>query len=156
MRTGDHLRVLREGRWDHAIDCGDRTVIHFAAGAGPAIRRSPLADFARTGERVEVVPHAERVYPPREVVARAYSRMRGPSFVHMFADAEQFAVWCKSGFLPPPHAGTADAPGRAPAKVRAPRRTGTARAAGRAKARAGTRKAARAAKRTAPGRRKRR
>ncbi len=122
MRAGDHVRVLREGRWDHAIDCGDRTVIHFVGGPGAAIRHSPLADFARIGERVEVVPHLERVHPPREVVARAYSRMGDPAFAHMFGGAEQFAVWCKSGLLPPP-SGAAPWPlpaEAAPARVRAP------------------------------------
>ena len=171
MLAGDHVRVLREGRWDHAIDCGDRTVIHFVGGAGTAIRRSPLADFVRVGERVEVVPHAERVYPPREVVARAYSRMCGPSFVHMFTDAEQFAVWCKSGLLQPPPAGAAPGPrpapeSAAPAKVRAPARRGGKKAgaakraprakAPKARARARPRKAARPAKKTARSGRKRR
>jgi len=163
MRAGDHVRVLREGRWDHAIDCGDRTVIHFVAGSGPAIRRSPLTDFARIGERVEVVPHLERVYPPREVVARAYSRLRAPPFVHMFADAEQFAAWCKSGLLPGAPAGAAAGSGPAPAgvaaaKVRAPRRRAKrrARAVGRTAGRARSRAPARAGKKAAPGRRRRR
>ncbi len=161
MRAGDHVRVLREGRWDHAIDCGDRTVIHFVGGSGAAVRHSPLGDFAGIGERVEVVPHPERVYPAREVVVRAYSRMQDPSFAHMFADAEQFAVWCKNGLLPPAATGTGGGsrPARAaaaPANVGAPRRRveRKVRAAARAGAHARPRKGAVAKK--AGGRRKRR
>jgi hypothetical protein len=112
MRAGDHVRVLREGRWDHAIDCGDRTVIRLVRGAtAPAIRRTAMAEFARDAGEVGVVPHRERVYPPREVVARAYSRMRDSSFVHMFADPEHFAVWCKSGLAPARRGATAPLPG---------------------------------------------
>lgn len=159
MRAGDHVRVLREGRWDHAIDCGDRTVIHFVGGPSPAVRRSALADFARIGERVEVVPHAERVYPAREVVARAYSRMGDPSFAHMFAGTEQFAVWCKSGLLPAAPAAGPGAPGSAPTKAaRRKARPATPRKAKapRGPARGKLRRPARPAKKAARGARKRR
>ncbi len=136
MRTGDHVRVLKEGRWDHAIDCGDRTVIHFVAGARPAVCHTALADFARIGEPVEVVPHPERVHPAREVVARAWSRLGNPSFAHMFTGAEQFAVWCKSGLLPPAPLPAAPAAAGSRVRVRAAgrKRAGGARRGGAGKA----------------------
>ncbi len=158
MRVGDHVRVLREGRWDHAIDCGDHTVIHFVAGASPAVRHTALADFARIGERVEVVPHPERVYPAREVVARAYSRLGDASFGHMFASAEQFAVWCKSGLLPPVPAAAPGPAASAATGSRAPARSGprkktrgARRAARKPASRPSSRPRARKARKTARG-----
>jgi hypothetical protein len=28
--VGEHIRVLKDGRWIHAVDCGDETVLHLA------------------------------------------------------------------------------------------------------------------------------
>ena len=98
MKAGDHIRILAPGAAVHAIDVGDRTVIHFEAGAG--VRRSMLADLAGDA-RVEVVTHAVRTYPPKQVVARAFSRFAESAYAAMFAGSEAFAVWCKIGQLPP-------------------------------------------------------
>jgi hypothetical protein len=97
MKAGDHVRILKDGSWLHAIDVGDRTVIHFAPGAGA--RRARVEEIAGGGARVEVVTHTARVYPPSTVVARAFSRFE-PAYASMFADSEAFAVWCKTGQAP--------------------------------------------------------
>jgi hypothetical protein len=102
MIIGDHIRVLKGGRWLHGIDCGDRTVIYFSAGADngePGVQRARLSEFASGAGQVQIVNHAERVFPPRMVVARAFSRLRESAFSQMFFDSEQFAAWCKSGRL---------------------------------------------------------
>ena len=28
--VGEHIRILKEGRWIHAVDCGDETVLLLA------------------------------------------------------------------------------------------------------------------------------
>jgi len=108
MRAGDHLAARRGGERDHAIDLGDRTVLRFAPGRG--FRRLALAEFADGTDRLEVVVHRERTYPPAAVVARAFSRLSQAAFGGMFQSAEQFAAWCKSGVLPA--AATVPAPAR--------------------------------------------
>jgi hypothetical protein len=98
--TGDHIRALVSGEWRHAIDCGDGTVLHLAAGApSPAVRvrRSLRPEFVSGAEKVEVVVHRERVYPARQVVARAYSRASDPALARMFETSAAFAAWCKAG-----------------------------------------------------------
>jgi hypothetical protein len=114
MKAGDHIRILREGRWLHAIDVGDRTAIHFGPGG---LRRSLVDDLARGAEKIEVVTHPQRVYAPKAVVARAFSRFAEAAFGAMFADSEAFAVWCKMGNIPVRHVnGVAGGP-RAPVAV---------------------------------------
>ena len=66
-----------------------------------ANRVAPLTD------RVGVVPsqvvtHTERAYPPKQVVARAFSRFADSAYASMFESSESFAVWCKTGKLPAP------------------------------------------------------
>lgn len=97
MKAGDHIQITREGVAEHAIDLGDRTVLHFVK--GPGVRRSPLAQLA-CGARVQVVTHRERVYAPRLVVARAFSRLADSALAGMFHDSEEFATWCKTGRQP--------------------------------------------------------
>jgi hypothetical protein len=99
---GDHIRALRGGRWNHGIDCGDRTIIHVDAGAAPGsrVQRSYRPMFEAGAAAVEVVPHRERVYVPKAVVARAFAPIRDPALAAMFADSEAFACWCKAGRLP--------------------------------------------------------
>jgi hypothetical protein len=99
---GDHIRALRGGRWNHAIDCGDATVIHVApeAPTGERVRRTYRPEFEAGADAVEVVTHRERVYSPRAVVARAFSPFRDPALSGMFLDSEAFAAWCKTGRLP--------------------------------------------------------
>jgi len=113
MKAGDHIRISRDGLVEHAIDVGDRTVIHFAPGSG--VKRSRLTELAPNGARVDVVTHAERVYPAKQVVARAFSRFSESAYAAMFSDSEAFAVWCKTGQVPPrasgPTAGAVTAPG---------------------------------------------
>ena len=38
--VGEHIRALKDGRWVHAIDCGDETVLHLVEEATPP-RRTP-------------------------------------------------------------------------------------------------------------------
>lgn len=107
MRPGDHIRILRDGGWDHAIAVGDRTVIHFARGEG--VKRSLLSALASDHAPMEVVTHREPVYAPRRVVARAFSRFADSAYAAMFADSEAFACWCKAGRAPAQASGGAAA-----------------------------------------------
>jgi hypothetical protein len=99
---GDHIRTLKAGRWTHAIDCGDETVILLAEEAAqlPRVRRSYRPEFVSGADTVEIVRHRERTFPAEEVVARAYSRVSDPSLASMFRDSEAFAEWCTTGRLP--------------------------------------------------------
>lgn len=96
---GEHIRALKRGRWNHAIDCGDETVVHLADEASPslAVRRSYRPEFVAGAEVVEVVTHRERTFPADEVVARAYSRIGDPALAAMFRSSESFAAWCTTG-----------------------------------------------------------
>jgi len=113
MKAGDHLRVLKDGVWDHAIDVGDRTVIRWIPRLG--VLRSGHGEFVSGAERGEVVVHRERNFKPREVVARAFSRFAESAYAAMFSSPEQFAVWCKNGQLPAA-AGAPAAPKKAAAR----------------------------------------
>jgi hypothetical protein len=149
---GDHIRARKEGRWTHAIDCGDQTVIHVvddpAVPVTNRVRRSYRPEFVAGAEAVEVVTHRERVYPARQVVARAYSRTRDPSLAAMFKDSASFAEWCKTGrIVDAPRNVAVGVPGLFPAvaepKVRA-RPAAAARSPKRSvKAKASTQPAAR-------------
>lgn len=99
---GDHIRTLKAGRWTHAIDCGDETVIVLARGAAeaPHVRRSYRPEFVAGAETVEIVRHRERTFSADEVVARAYSRISDPALASMFRDSEAFAEWCTTGRVP--------------------------------------------------------
>ena len=122
--TGDHVRFLRGNVWEHAIDVGDRTAIHFATGEG--VRRAPLAQLAGATP-VEVVTHTEPVFAPRRVVDRAFSRLAETAYRGMFRDSEAFAVWCKSGRVP--FATMQLAPGFLPAAAGGGRSTPSVKAA---------------------------
>ena len=98
MKAGDHIRITKGSGSEHAIEVGDRTVIHFATGEG--VKRSRLSALASDGARVEVVTHRERVFPRRQVVARAFSRFAESAYSAMFPDSEAFAIWCKTGKVP--------------------------------------------------------
>jgi hypothetical protein len=150
MKAGDHIRVRRAGGFLHGIDVGDRTVIAFEAGSGP--RRVLLARFS-AGARPEVVTHTERVYAPKQVVARAFSRFSEGAYATMFPDSEAFAVWCKAGrpagaALPPlvfPAAPAGAAPAAlAKAAKPAARNAAPAKVAAQVKAKAGIKAKARA------------
>lgn len=158
---GEHIRALKSGRWYHAVDCGDETVLHLVDEPGPRrVRRSYRPDFVAGAEQVETVVHREPTYPAKEIVARGYSRAADPALAIMFGDSEAFAEWCATGRLPPgataPVAATAAAAGaRAkPAGARAARPATAgkpakrARPAGRA-SRAATPKRARKGQRIA-------
>ncbi len=101
---GDHIRALKGGRWAHAIDCGDQTVLHVledpSLPSGNRIRRTYRPEFVADAETVEIVTHRERVYPPKAVVSRAYSRLTDVALASMFRDSAGFARWCKTGRLP--------------------------------------------------------
>lgn len=159
---GEHIRTLKKGRWNHAIDCGDETVIHLAEeGATRTIRRSYRPEFISGAEVVEVVTHRQRTFPSDEVVARAYSRIADPALAAMFATSESFAHWCTTGRPLPPSAPPtsrattaprkatgAPARGRAPAARKArPGKSAKATAPRRSRAKAKPRKPRRAAPR---------
>jgi hypothetical protein len=99
---GDHIRTLKAGRWTHAIDCGDETVLALLdeAGRPPRVGRSYRPEFVAGAESVEIVFHRERTFPAAEVVARAYSRIADPALASMFRDSQAFAEWCTTGRLP--------------------------------------------------------
>jgi hypothetical protein len=150
--VGEHIRARRDGRWIHAIDCGDETVIQLAEDApGPAsVRRSYRPTFVQGAETVEVVTHRERTFPPVEVVARAYSRIADPTLAAMFRDSEAFAAWCATGRLPS-GAPNVVAPGAsAPPAEREPAPAAAKPNAKRARAAEPSAKRARAAKRARP------
>lgn len=170
--VGEHIRARKGGRWNHAIDCGDETVIHLDGDAGRArVRRSYRPEFISGAEVVEVVTHRERTFPASEVVARAYSRLADPALAAMFRDSEAFAEWCATGRLaagpanvvvPPPEpsvcapAARVEPPGPEAAKPRTrrvpPRRAGkpaarASKARGAAKKRAAAKPGARKSRR---------
>jgi hypothetical protein len=101
--VGEHIRTRKGGRWTHAIDCGDATVIHLDRnGAGTArVLRTYRPEFVAGAEAVEVVTHRERTFGAREIVARALSRLSFGGLAAMFHDSEAFAEWCATGRLPP-------------------------------------------------------
>jgi hypothetical protein len=120
--VGEHIRALKDGRWNHAIDCGDETVIHLAVDGAAAsrVRRSYRPEFVAGAEAVEVVTHRERTFPASEVVARAYSRISDPGLAAMFRDSEAFAEWCVTGRLGvAPQNNAVSVPGAAPAPLAA-------------------------------------
>lgn len=103
MALGEHLRIQVGGRYDHAIDCGDHTVLHLAMSAGsgrPEVRRSLLLDFTQGAERVDVLRHRERTYPARVVVGRAFSKLGDSAAWAMFPSPAHFVTWCLTGQAP--------------------------------------------------------
>lgn len=126
---GDHLRALKDGRWQHGIDLGDQRVLYLAEEPGLAsadrLRRVYRPEFTAHATRVEVVVHREPTYQAKAVVARAWSRFMDPSVLGMFRDSEQFATWCKIGRVPEvteaaPAPAAPAAPARAPAPAAPP------------------------------------
>jgi hypothetical protein len=161
---GEHIRALKGGRWVHAIDCGDDTVLHLAVEPSPGrVRRVYRPEFLAGAAAVEAVTHRERTFPPAEVVRRAYSRASDPALAAMFADSESFADWCTCGRSPAARNVVLAVPGVAahapPARRRSPRAARAAKGAGTGggrAARTGKAKAPRPApapKRRAKGRR---
>ena len=142
--VGEHIRALKGGRWVHAIDCGDETVLHLVPEAPPPrVRRAYRPEFVSGSQAVETVTHREPTFAPREVVRRAYSRASDPALAAMFRDSQAFAEWCKTGRLP----GTRNVALEVP---------GASRAAAPAAAKAAARKAAPARPKSTAARRQRR
>ena len=166
--VGEHIRILKDGRWIHAVDCGDETVLHLAEESPPPrVRRAYRPEFVAGATSVEVVTHRERTFPAKEIVKRAYSRASDPALASMFRDSEAFAEWCATGRLSGPRnvaldlgaAAPAPAPKAAPAapapaaqaKTVAPKPAAAKAAAPRkAKPAAAAKPKARAAARPAP------
>jgi hypothetical protein len=120
--VGAHIRVLKEGRWIHAVDCGDETVLHLVDEAPPPrVRRAYRPEFVAGAAAVEVVLHRERTFPPKEIVKRAYSRASDPALAAMFHDSEAFADWCTTGRLAGARNVAIEVPGVAPAPAPAPK-----------------------------------
>ena len=151
--VGQHIRILKGGRWVHAVDCGDETVLHLAEETPPPrVRRAYRPEFVAGAEAVEVVTHRERTFPAKEIVKRAYSRASDPALAAMFHDSESFVEWCTSGRLSAARNVAVEVPGIAPAIPKPPaapkngKPTGTAKAAVKARAADRAKPAARAAK----------
>jgi hypothetical protein len=124
--VGEHIRARRGGQWNHAIDCGDETVIHLSGGMAdaPRVVRSYRPEFVSGAEAVEVVTHRERTFTPSEIVARAYSRVADAALATMFRDSEAFAQWCAIGRIPAgPRDVARSVPGSAAAARAAPAET---------------------------------
>lgn len=153
--VGQHIRILKGGRWVHAVDCGDETVLHLVEEAPPPrVRRAYRPEFVAGADAVEVVTHRERTFPPREIVKRAYSRASDPALAQMFRGSEEFVEWCTTGRLAGARNVALDVPGVSPAPSPAP---AAASAKAKAKAKRSGRRAAKAVAKTAartPARRK--
>ena len=117
--VGQHIRAMKDGRWIHAIDCGDETVLHLADGEPQRVRRAYRPEFLAGSAAVEVVTHRERTFPAKEIVRRAYSRASDPALATMFRDSEAFAAWCTTGRVAGPNKAK---PKRSPRKAKAPAR----------------------------------
>jgi hypothetical protein len=101
--VGEHIRILKDGRWIHAVDCGDETVLHLSEESPPPrVRRAYRPEFVAGASTVEVVTHRERTFPAKEIVKRAYSRASDPALASMFRDSEAFVEWCATGRLSGP------------------------------------------------------
>ena len=99
--VGQHIRAQKDGRWIHAIDCGDETVLHLVEDSSTArVRRAYKPEFVAGSACVEVVTHRERTFPAKEIVRRAYSRASDPALASMFRSSEAFAAWCATGRVP--------------------------------------------------------
>ena len=132
--VGEHIRALKGGRWVHAIDCGDETVLHLVEEAPPPrVRRAYRPEFVAGSDAVEIVTHRERTFPPKEVVRRAYSRASDPALAAMFRDSEAFAEWCKTGRLSGARNVAVEVPGLAPPSAAAPSPARPARSAAKMK-----------------------
>lgn len=101
MSRGDHVYVRRRGLVSHyshhGIDCGDGTVIHYAAepGGRRRIERTSVAEFA-AGSTVLRRAH-RRCLPTDDVVANAESRLGEASWNLIWNNCEHFASWCSTG-----------------------------------------------------------
>jgi hypothetical protein len=114
--VGQHIRILKGGRWVHAVDCGDETVLHLVEEAPPPrVRRAYRPEFVAGAQAVEVVTHRERTFPAKEIVKRAYSRASDPALAAMFQDSESFVEWCTTGRLTAARNTALEVPGVAPA-----------------------------------------
>lgn len=150
---GEHIRVLKGGRWIHAIDCGDETVLQLVESAPPPrVRRAYRPEFVAGAEAVEVVTHRERTFPAKEVVRRGYSRASDPTLAAMFQDSEAFAEWCKTGRIPGARNYAVELAGAAEQSVRVEPRRAPKPAKAKARAAAPPRRAAAAKARPAPKR----
>jgi hypothetical protein len=110
--VGQHIRILKGGRWVHAVDCGDETVLHLVEEASPPrVRRAYRPEFVAGAVSVEVITHRERTFPAQEIVRRAYSRASDPALAVMFQDSEAFVEWCATGRLPAARNVAVDVPG---------------------------------------------
>ena len=125
--VGEHIRALKGGRWIHAIDCGDETVLHLADEAAPQrVRRAYRPEFLAGSSAVEVITHRERTFPAKEIVRRAYSRASDPALAAMFLDSEAFAAWCATGRLAGARNVALEIPGLLPAGIDPASSTGAA------------------------------
>jgi hypothetical protein len=151
--VGQHIRILKGGRWVHAIDCGDETVLHLAEEAPPPrVRRAYRPEFVAGAEAVEIVTHRERTFPAKEIVKRAYSRASDPVLAQMFQDSESFVEWCTTGRLGSARNVALEVPGvasAAAAPAAAVRANGEVAGAGKAAVRAAPKRKAAPAKKVA-------
>jgi hypothetical protein len=149
--VGQHIRILKGGRWVHAVDCGDETVLHLTEETPPPrVRRAYRPEFVAGAEAVEVVTHRERTFPAKEIVKRAYSRASDPALAAMFHDSESFVEWCTSGRLSAARNVAVEVPGIASAQPKPPAAPKNGKPTGAAKAAVGAKPAAKARAKAAP------
>ena len=100
LRAGDHIAVRRRlGYRHHGIFVGGGRVVHFdgepLAKRHARICEVPIEDFAAGGRVARVASPV--VGGPREVAARARSRVGERGYGLVRWNCEHFAHWCRSG-----------------------------------------------------------
>jgi Lecithin retinol acyltransferase len=98
--VGAHLVTPRRGYAHHGIYVGANRVVHYA-GLSRALLRGPveevsLAEFAG-GRGVSIKSRPRPRFVPREVVARARSRLGENRYRLTTNNCEHFCEWCLSG-----------------------------------------------------------
>jgi hypothetical protein len=99
MAYGDHLKASRDGYHHDGLDCGDGTVVHYAAEPGGSkttacVRISSMDEFAGGGG-VSVQKYAN--YDREAAMSRAMSRLGESEYDLAVNNCEHFARWCITG-----------------------------------------------------------
>ena len=96
------------GVMHYGVYVGDGKVIHYSTDddslkpSNAYIHLTTLEKF-RNGSKVyylsdeELASRGAYIYPPEEVVHRAYSRLGEREYNLLYNNCEQFALWCKTG-----------------------------------------------------------
>lgn len=98
MSRGDHVYVRRRRHYTHhGIDCGDRTIIHYAGDRATLrrVERTSWESFAG-GSRVHVRRYRDRL-PVDDIVRNAEARLGDGGYHLVTNNCEHFATWCSTG-----------------------------------------------------------